>query len=288
MATTLAQDGVIYAATLHHELVAITTKDGAVRWRHPLSFNVFEAPVLAGGVLLVVEEERSDRAAILSTHLDAFDAATGALHAQDGSVAWRSDAVSQDSAYESLGLAEGLIYGTEYGRVFVLDAATGRALWHYPEQPSAPFAGVRGAVLAGGTVYLSMYEGTYLALDAHTGAVRWQTLLLFDVDLGTPVGKLLSLVDLPLVAGAWFSPSLPITTAYGGRWWLSTHAPVRCAGIRRLRARSIPPFALLLKEMVTDALRIGHEHLAGQVKLTGLPLGNRHAPPGCDTRRARG
>ena len=74
-------------------------------------------------------------------------------------------------------------YAGSYNRVFALDGATGRELWHYyPELDpiteqiaTAPYT--RGVAHGHGRVYVSTADGRAIALDAKTGEELWQTTL---------------------------------------------------------------------------------------------------------------
>lgn len=79
-------------------------------------------------------------------------------------------------------VVDGVMYLTEIGaRVTAVDARTGRKLWSWvrPESQKATtigfFATNRGVAILGDTVYVGTLDCYLVALDARTGAVRWQT-----------------------------------------------------------------------------------------------------------------
>lgn len=80
-------------------------------------------------------------------------------------------------------LADGMLYaGDEDGKVYALDAATGRTKWTYD-------AGSRkeaSPAVADGTVYAGCKDGSVYALDAATGRVKWKFFTGFGV-YSTPV-----------------------------------------------------------------------------------------------------
>jgi outer membrane protein assembly factor BamB len=185
----LAQDGVLYAATLQHELVALSLSDGTARWRRPLTFNgVFEAPVLAGGLLLVVEEQSSNQAPVLASRLDAFDAATGELR-------WSRAGGSDYLHLLAPRVRDGVVYSALDGALSALRLRDGATLWRadLPHRTNG-----RAAVDEKGQVYLtwqnarapdasSVFSTGYVAaLRATDGAVVWRSEAIEDV---VPAGE---------------------------------------------------------------------------------------------------
>jgi alcohol dehydrogenase (cytochrome c) len=71
-------------------------------------------------------------------------------------------------------LANGVIYVSAPDNVWAIDARSGRQLWRYTYPPNAGFKiGHRGVAVLGGLVYVTTPDAHLLALDARTGAVRW-------------------------------------------------------------------------------------------------------------------
>jgi alcohol dehydrogenase (cytochrome c) len=76
-----------------------------------------------------------------------------------------------------------LYYSASYNRVFALDAATGKEIWHYyPKLDPVvntlffqPFS--RGIAIGLGKVYIATLDGRLIALDMKTGEVAWDTTL---------------------------------------------------------------------------------------------------------------
>jgi quinohemoprotein ethanol dehydrogenase len=79
-------------------------------------------------------------------------------------------------------VADGVLYTSgPWGVVYALDAADGRLLWHFDPHVDgqvARYANVdvvnRGVVLDGHTVYVTSLDCRTFALDAASGAVRWE------------------------------------------------------------------------------------------------------------------
>ena len=76
-------------------------------------------------------------------------------------------------------VADGVMYiSTSWNRVYALDAATGRKIWHYiyekPKQIASAYAPWnRGVALGHGLVFLGTLDNHLLALDAKTGREVW-------------------------------------------------------------------------------------------------------------------
>ncbi|MFO7958941.1 MAG: SUMF1/EgtB/PvdO family nonheme iron enzyme [Candidatus Brocadiia bacterium] len=68
-------------------------------------------------------------------------------------------------------VADGTVYvGSDDGRIYALDAATGRERWHF--QTDGPVAG--SAAVADGVVYIGSDDSHLYALDAETGELKWR------------------------------------------------------------------------------------------------------------------
>ena len=142
---------------------------GPVNCRPP---NLPTAPVMAGGLTFVADRSGAVRA----------------LNEQ-GQLQWTT--CTGGPVYYPPTVADGRLFvGSADGRVYAMEAATGRLLWSYRVAPRArwipvygklistwPVAG--GVVVEDGVVYaaagISHFDGTYVvALDAATGQLRWQ------------------------------------------------------------------------------------------------------------------
>jgi len=71
-------------------------------------------------------------------------------------------------------VVNGVMYVAQLNHVDALDARSGRLIWQYQRQPVARGAH-RGIAVSGNKVFVGTADSFLLALDARTGAVRWQT-----------------------------------------------------------------------------------------------------------------
>ncbi len=77
---------------------------------------------------------------------------------------------------------DGVMYTSgNLGRVYALDAATGKELWTFTPEVDMQVnryaccdQANRGVAVHGGKVYVAALDGVLYALDAETGAVAWQ------------------------------------------------------------------------------------------------------------------
>jgi quinohemoprotein ethanol dehydrogenase len=100
-------------------------------------------------------------------------------------------------------VVDGVMYTSGVaGRVYALDAATGRLLWQF--EPPLKLKNARGSccdlvnrgvAVWKGKVYVGSFEGVLYALDAKDGSVRWQADTLIDH------GRAYSVTGAPQIAG---------------------------------------------------------------------------------------
>ena len=103
---------------------------------------------------------------------------------QNLGLAWSLDLPLQRSLEATPLAIDGILYfsGT-YGKVFAVDATSGRHLWefdpdfanHSPEKLRMSMGGHRGVAYWRGKVYVGVVDGRLYALDAHTGKPLWST-----------------------------------------------------------------------------------------------------------------
>jgi quinohemoprotein ethanol dehydrogenase len=102
-------------------------------------------------------------------------------------------------------VVDGVMYASgNFGRVYALDAATGRELWKYDPQIDGQWARYaccdavnRGLAAYDGRIYVGALDGWLHALDALTGRLAWKV----DTLIGRPERKPYTLTGAPLLAG---------------------------------------------------------------------------------------
>ena len=102
-------------------------------------------------------------------------------------------------------VVDGVMYATSnFGRVYALDAATGKELWRYDPHINGQWARYaccdvvnRGLAAFEGKLYVGALDGWLHALDAQTGQLAWKV----DTLIGRGEQKPYTLTGAPLLAG---------------------------------------------------------------------------------------
>jgi len=177
-----------------HEVVAVSTRDGSVRWRQPTGES---DPVVGNGVQL------AGRTLIAGDYnLTAWDRDTGAFR-------WRfvPPAGFGPGAYLGAVASDLVFAGSASGHVYAVDVVSGRATWTWSigggiatlvYEPVLD----RGLLVAAFATMTAPTSGGVVALDASTGAERWRTefpALPNGIGVGA-AGKPLAVGDLIVVA----------------------------------------------------------------------------------------
>lgn len=163
--------GKIYVSTGFADLLALDAATGKVLWRQKLDFPARSAPLVAGGLVAVT---------VQNDWLLTFNQESGAP-------GWRfsgSVGVPPMTAVSVIGapaFADGiLVAGFSAGMLAAIDAKSGMPVW---EQSLAAGFGqassldlsdvVASPVIANGVVYALNLDGTFMAVDLHSGAKVW-------------------------------------------------------------------------------------------------------------------
>jgi alcohol dehydrogenase (cytochrome c) len=141
----------------------------SVSWRFAPSdkerYGLFASTPLIDGDTVYVQDLRSN--------VFALDRATG-------KVRWARRFGAINDGPNGLALSAGRIYGATDSNAFALSASTGRVLWQrHLTSASQQFVNDapvywKGLVFLGSVGYAPLGRGVIYALDARTGAVRWQ------------------------------------------------------------------------------------------------------------------
>jgi outer membrane protein assembly factor BamB len=156
--------GDLYFANNSGTLYALRAATGAVDWRYDSHRCVAASPAVAGGI---VYEAFLNLPPCNSTRSD-IDGRIVAFGAQNGKIRWsRTIAPTESSPLVS----GGTVYiGDWSGKVYALDAATGRTRWTFETGGK-----VKSAVAADARrIYVGSYDGHVYALDAATGQELWR------------------------------------------------------------------------------------------------------------------
>lgn len=97
------------------------------------------------------------------------DAGTGGVAGSEPELVWTAtfgDAVSSSPLLDG----DRVVFGCRDGRVYALDAATGRQSWAYAADKGFGSSPAR----VGGTIVIGGYDGIIYGLDADTGIERWR------------------------------------------------------------------------------------------------------------------
>ena len=163
--------GTIAAAQIDGTVLGLDNTRGEIRWRSELGAGlvpgaaaIFAPPTADAGDILIGNQRR-----------------LAAISAAEGGMVWSVDPVpqGQDSqALSAVAVGDGVAYGVfnrAFGGVSAWDRASGAELWRF-EGPLTTAINA-SPVVAGGQVYVVNGVDEVFALDAATGALRWQNKL---------------------------------------------------------------------------------------------------------------
>lgn len=216
-------DGVLYMGTSRPHgtrpsppegaLDALSTAEGQVLWRAPLTDSFLGLPVVAHGVVYLTVPA----AGVPTLH---------ALSARDGHQLWRTvlTNVTGNLLGSSPAVSDGVVYvGTGYisgpqatkGALDAFRASDGHLLWH---TTTDGWVGDT-PVAADGMVYATSAQQTVYAFDAGKGTLRWRSSLgTFQVP---PGGATLAVAGGGVYAGRHAGGVFALDARNGTRRWLS-------------------------------------------------------------------
>lgn len=163
--------GKIYVSTGFAEVLALEAGTGKILWRQSMDFPANSAPLVASGLVAII---------VQNGWLLTFNAASGAAGWRfSGSVG--TPPMTTVSVIGTPAFADGIIVaGFSTGLLAAIDANSGTPIW---EQSLAAGFGqasaldlsdiVASPVIAGGVVYALNLDGTFMAVDLHSGVKVW-------------------------------------------------------------------------------------------------------------------
>ena len=158
-ATLFVENGVVFAYV--NRLYAYKASNGTLLWQsqgaQPLS-----GPNGTYSDLLVTQG---------TAYADTNDGLT-ASSTDNGSQLWHVPVDSSLGQFMEITLANGVIYATQADGASALDARTGKLLWSY--KANRQFSGFLAPLTDSDTLYISNFMSGLVALDIHTGNLRWQ------------------------------------------------------------------------------------------------------------------
>jgi outer membrane protein assembly factor BamB len=160
------QDGVVYAACADGTLSALEVKTGKLLWQYDAREELATQPVLANGKVLVAAQ---------SDVVLAVEAKTGKWvwqYRRDTPSGFTIRGVSRPAVRDGVAYA-----GFADGKLVALHVEDGSVKWERALARAGPYMDVDTAPLldGAGQVYAASYKDGLYALDAESGAVRWQT-----------------------------------------------------------------------------------------------------------------
>lgn len=162
--TPLLAGDLILSGNAMDGLVAMDRDSGEVRWRVPVVNGV------EGGATLI-----RDR-----LFVGGSDGKFYAINARNGEILWVFHTNAESLGEPFLDGSTGILYVlTAANVVHALDAESGRPVWVYSRQDAAQFT-IRGGskpAMKGETLYVGFSDGFLAALNARTGAIRWDVQL---------------------------------------------------------------------------------------------------------------
>jgi outer membrane protein assembly factor BamB len=176
--------GTVYVGSGDHNVYALDTHSGALRWKFTSGNVVHASPAVANGTV----------------YIGSWDRYMYALDAKDGTVRWKFQTGDDRAIYNQVGIAgsaavaNGTVYfGCRDSFFYALDARSGHLRWKHDEHGSWV---IGSPVVANGAVYYTTSdERRFFALDAANGRQRF---------------------SLPYDAFSFSSPSLAGRTLYFG------------------------------------------------------------------------
>jgi outer membrane protein assembly factor BamB len=155
--------GLVYVGSGDHNVYALDTKTGALRWKFATGNVVHASPAVVDGLVYVGSWDR---------YFYALDARTGKLR-------WRFLTGNDTRIYNQVGInssaavsGDSVYFGCRDSHLYALDRRSGTVRWTHDEHGSWV---ISSPAVSGDTVfYTTSDEEKFFALDARTGAERFR------------------------------------------------------------------------------------------------------------------
>lgn len=154
-APAIGADGTVYVKSDDGKLHALAPADGARQWQFAVPGDTYSSPVIAADGTIYLGS--GDDSALFAIN-------------PDGTLKWRAALGSTIYASPALG-ADGTIYLGNYDGRFFAFRPDGTERWRF--DTNSPLSG-SAVIDARGVVYFGSYDKKLYALDAATGAKRWE------------------------------------------------------------------------------------------------------------------
>jgi len=150
-AAPAADGGILYFASLDHNLHAVDMENGTQVWTRDLGTASSGIPVIADGVLYI---------GTFGSRIFALDAATGEEN-------WSFE--TGDWVFGSVAVSDGVVYAGDIGGLlYAVDAVSGEELWRF-EAEGGIFG---GPLVLDGVVYVGTDTGQFYAVS-EGGEIEW-------------------------------------------------------------------------------------------------------------------
>ncbi|MCQ0005650.1 PQQ-binding-like beta-propeller repeat protein [Actinomadura madurae] len=182
-------------------LQALDHRTGRPIWRHERPTTTLGEPMVLGDGGLVLDVTENDAGTEFAPPF-----AAEAYEARDGRLRWSTTVQPQVWAAKATIHAAGTLFGAavtsapgagQTAFLYALDAATGRQLWWRALKRDLGQTPTITLAHAGGSVFASLDGGLLVAVDASTGAIRWNT----RIDLDGRGSRRPRGADVPVTAG---------------------------------------------------------------------------------------
>lgn len=167
LTSPMVVNGVLYGWTLDKMFYALRANDGKLLWEHPMENpnEFFGLPAVLHGVIYFTSY--IPLGAVI-------DARLYALNTSNGTLLWYRSIGNQ--SISSLKTDGKLLYVTVDGFAEALKPSNGSLLWWYQVDSSSPLLSDAAhiAAIVGGTIYVTVDNGSVYALHATNGMLLWR------------------------------------------------------------------------------------------------------------------